>query len=73
MLDLLAGTQYFTSLDLASGYWQVGMDEESQEKTLLQLSEFKVMPFGRNAPTTFQRLMQDDLADLVQRKCLIPG
>ena len=32
-LDLLAGTQYFTSLDLASGYWQVGMEGGSQEKT----------------------------------------
>ena len=26
-LDLLAGAQYFSSLDLAAGYWQVGMDK----------------------------------------------
>ena len=32
-LDLLADTKYFSSLDLASGYWQVGMTSESQEKT----------------------------------------
>ena len=32
-LDLLAGSKYFTTLDLASGYWQVGMDQKSQEKT----------------------------------------
>ena len=29
-LDLLAKTAYFNTLDLASGYWQVGMDPESQ-------------------------------------------
>ena len=75
-LDLLAGTQYFTSLDLASGYWQVGMEGGSQEKTAFTthrgLYEFKVMPFGLcNAPATFQRIMEGVLADLVQQKCLI--
>ena len=32
-LDMLAHTQYFTKLDLASGYWQVPMEAQSQEKT----------------------------------------
>ena len=32
-LDILAGAQYFTALDLASGYWQVQMDPLSREKT----------------------------------------
>ena len=32
-LDLLAKMKYFSTLDLASGYWQVGMDPESQPKT----------------------------------------
>ena len=32
-LDLLSGAKYFTTLDLASGYWQVCMDPASQEKT----------------------------------------
>ena len=31
-LDLLSKAKYFTTLDLASGYWQVEMDEESREK-----------------------------------------
>ena len=29
-LDLLAGTRYLTTLDLASGFWQVSMDKASQ-------------------------------------------
>ena len=75
-LDLLAGTQYFTSLDLASGYWQVGMDEDSQEKrafmTHAGLYEFTVMPFGLcNAPATFQRLMERVLQGLAREKCLV--
>ena len=31
-LDMLSQTQYFSTLDLAAGYWQVQMDKDSQEK-----------------------------------------
>ena len=58
-LDLLAGMRYFSTLDLATGYWQVGMSPESKEKTVFVthegLYEFSVMLFGLcNAPATFQ-------------------
>ncbi|GBM03366.1 Transposon Ty3-I Gag-Pol polyprotein [Araneus ventricosus] len=56
-LDVLNGSQWFTTLDLKSGYWQVEIRPEDREKTAFTtgqgLSQFKVMPFGLcNAPTT---------------------
>ena len=73
-LDMLSGAQHFTTLDLASGYWQVPVDQASQEKTAFithsGLYEFRKMPFGLvNAPATFQRLMQVVLSGLTQKVC----
>ena len=48
-LDALAGQQYFSTLDLCLGYWQVAMSPESIEKTAFVMHEgaykFTVMPF----------------------------
>ena len=62
-LDALAGNVYFSTMDLSSGYWQVDMDTDDKAKTAFttgsDLFQFTVMPMGlRNAPSTFQRLMQ---------------
>ena len=69
MLDQLGRAKYFTTLDLAAGYWQVKMHPEAKEKTAFVtyqgLYEFNVMPFGlKNAPAVFQRLMQRVLMGL---------
>jgi hypothetical protein len=68
LLEKFRKGKWFTSLDLASGYWQVKMDEKDKEKTAFTchqgLYEFNVMPFGlRNAPPTFQRLMNKILKE----------
>ena len=59
-LHLLAGTKYFSKLDLDSGYWQVEVAEEDKWKTAsLGFYMFNIMHFGlRNAHATFQRLME---------------
>lgn len=73
MIEKFAGSQWFSSIDLASGYWQVEMDERDKEKTAFITSEgiyeYNVMPFGLcNAPATFQRLMHGVLGDLIYTK-----
>ena len=75
-LDLLAGAQYFTTLDMAAGYWQVAMEPSSREKTAFStysgLYEFCKIPFGLvNAPVTFQRLMEVVFSGLARDGCLV--
>ena len=76
-LHLLAGSKFFTKLDLKAGYWQVELKEEDKAKTAFQVGnigfyECSRMPFGLcNAPATFQRLMERAMGELNLKDCLI--
>lgn len=77
-LDTLSGAtcKYFCTLDLASGYWQVVMDEADKQMTAFAthkgLFQFKVLPFGlSNSPATFERLMEAILSGLQWERCLV--
>ena len=73
ILDTLGKSQYFTTVDLASGFRQIEMDPATHEKsaftTYCGLREFVRMPFGMC--TTFQRLMQVVLADIEWKFCFV--
>jgi hypothetical protein len=76
-LDCLAGNQYFSVIDMKSGFHQVEILEEHKERTIftvgpLGLYEYIMMPFGlSNSPGTYQRLMQACLSDLHLHICCI--
>lgn len=76
ILNKLGNKKYFTTLDLASGFHQIELDEESIEKTAFTVEnghyEFLRMPFGlKNAPKTFQRLMNNVLKKYIGIICYV--
>jgi transposase InsO family protein len=76
-LDCLAGSCYFTALDMKSGYYQIEVAEEHKARTAfsvgpLGLYEFNRMPFGlSNSPATYQRLMQECFSSLINKECVV--
>ena len=74
--DTLVGAQFFSTLDLASGYHQIAMHPDDQHKTAfvtpMGLFEYTRMPMGlSSAPATFQRLMQSTMSDFIFQFLLV--
>jgi len=71
ILDQLGNAKYFSTLDLASGYHQIPMQEEHKKKIAFLTPyghfEYNRMLFGlKNAPATFQRLMNSVLIGITR-------
>ena len=68
-LECLSGSRLFSSLDMAHGYFQVALHEDSIPKTAFRvpwgLYEFLRLPQGlSNSPSTFQRIVELIFGDL---------
>lgn len=76
ILDTLSTAKWFSTLDLASDYWEVELTPRAHKAAAFCsrkcLFEWNVMPFGLcNAPATFQRLIEGVLARMQWETCLV--
>lgn len=81
ILDQLGHSKYFSTLDLVSGFHQICLNPADSAKTGFTVTnsngtsghyEFVRMPFGlKNAPSTFQRLMNTVLSGLQGLHCYV--
>lgn len=76
ILSNLGKSQFFTTLDLKSGYHQILLAERDRKKTAFSINngkyEFCRLPFGlKNAPSIFQRTIDDILREYIGKICQV--
>jgi hypothetical protein len=76
LASLKEGTGWFSTLDLTSGYYQIGLTPRAIERSAFVTPdghwEYLRMPFGLcNAPATFQRMMNGIFADMIGKTVLV--
>ena len=76
LFDRLQGAQYFSKIDLRTGFYQIPLAEEDRAKTAFRTRyghfEWTVLPMGlTNAPATFQHLMHHTFREFLDRCVLV--
>ena len=76
LLDIVGKAQFFTSLDLSSGYHQLKINDADVEKTAFRTPighyQWRVLSMGlTNAPSVFQMAMNQIFADLVGKSVVV--
>jgi len=74
--DRVQGAQFFTKMDLKSGFALIRIRKGDEWKTAFRtrygLYEFNIMPFGlANAPATFQDMMNHVFSDMIDLGLLV--
>ena len=69
VIDKVGNAKFVSKFDLLKGYWQVPLTERAKEISAFVtpdgLFQYRVMPFGmKNAPATFQRMINSVICDL---------
>jgi hypothetical protein len=76
VFTILQGSRYFSTLDLAKGFWQIKLADESKGKTgfttVFGQYQFKRLPFGlATSPGAFQHAMNTVLTGLNWVHCMV--